>query len=159
MTSIKQEYFSDTWDELMPLLQDHYHEVAMYQDKIDLNVDKEFYEKAQAAGRVFLLVARCDDEESASFGDIVGYSVTFFSHSPHYLDHNYAQNDVIFVAPEYRGPGGVAVELVEETEKLARNLGASVMTYHMKEYAPFDKLMEGTGFERMESLYTKYIGE
>jgi GNAT superfamily N-acetyltransferase len=150
--SYQQERFEEIWPEIEPLLLAHYHEIAMYQDKIDLNPDRAFYEYAQDAGRAYLHTVRCKDK------GLIGYAATFVNHNPHYMDHVYAVNDVIFIDPEYRGTD-VSKTLMTLLEADMRTLGVSVMTFHMKEYKPFRSLMSSCGFELKEELWAKYIGE
>lgn len=153
MISYQQEQIENTWSELEPLLHEHYKEVAMFQDKIKLNPDKAFYEHAQDAGRVYLHTARTTKDRQ-----LIGYAATMVHVNPHYQDHTYAVNDVVFVLPEYRD-GQVAPTLVAMVESDMKRLGCSVMTFHMKEHKPFRSLMKHCGFEMKEELWAKYIGE
>lgn len=146
----QEERLDDVLEELEPLLQEHYKEVAMYQDKIELNPDYDLYRLMERQGTLHILTARDPD--------LQGYCVTFINKHPHYKDHKYAVNDIIYVSPEHRHTD-VAYEMLKELERLMLLEGVSVMTFHMKHYKSFQTLMSARHFDPAEYLYTKYIGE
>ena len=148
------ESYHDVINEIKPLLEDHYEEVAMYKEHIEFNPNYELYLHMDQTGDIHIFTARDQDVGGA----IVGYCVTFMQHHPHYMDHIYAVNDIIYVADEYRHTE-VAPEMIMRLEKEMQDEGASVMTFHMKTYKPFRTLMESLNFEEAEILYSKYIKE
>lgn len=147
----KAEFIKDVLEELKPLLEEHWKEVAWYQEDIKLNPDYNKYVSMQEANNLLFVTAR--DE-----GKLVGYNVNFLQYHPHYSDHIYAVNDIIFVHPDYRH-GMVAKELLEGTEEILRLLGVSVVTLHMKPAHPFKTLAEQCGFKQQEYVYSKLIGD
>lgn len=147
----KAEFIKDVLEELKPLLEDHWEEVAWYKDKIKLNPDYEKYIMMQEANSLLFVTAR--DE-----GKLVGYNVNFLQYHPHYSDHIFAVNDIIFLHPDYRH-GKVAKEMLEGTEELLKHLGVSVVTLHMKPAHPFQTLAEHCGFKQQEYVYSKFIGD
>lgn len=151
MITFQEEKFEDVYEEMEPLLLDHYKEVEVYQEHIDFNPDIEFYQMAQDTGRLHILTAR-------DRGDLIGYTVTIVSRNPHCKDHVYAVNDVVYVDPAYRG-GAVAPDMVSKLEEIMEEKGVSVMTFHMKTFKPFESLMYMMGFEDVERVYYKYIGK
>lgn len=152
MIKYQEEGFGPAlYEELYPLLEKHYEEVAVFQEYIKLNPDQEFYQMAQDTGRLHILTVR--DQ-----GKLIGYTVTMVSKNPHYSDHVYAVNDVVYVDPEYRG-GEVAPEMISKLEEIMEEKGVSVMTFHMKTFKPFQSLMYMMGFEDTERVYYKYIGQ
>lgn len=152
MISLKVEEFSpDLMSELFPLLVDHYEEVAMYKDKIKLNPSFKWYYQQHKAGALHIVVAR--DE-----GKVVGYFVTIISTNPHYQDHLFGVNDILYVDPSHRGTT-LAVRLFKYAEEKLRERGVSVMTLHMKTAHPFTDFAERLGYDQAEYNYTKYIGD
>ena len=149
MVRFEEEKFEDIIDEMKPLLQEHYKEIAMYKDKISLNPNYELYQAMADAGTLHILAARHGTV-------LVGYCVTFVNKHPHYNDHLYAVNDVVYLDPAYRH-SAVAPEMIAELERMMLEKGVSVMTFHMKTYQPFETLMDFMGFEKAEYLYSKYI--
>jgi hypothetical protein len=149
MIIYQQEKFEDVYEQLAPLFEEHYREIAMYKDKISLNPDYEAY---LGLGDSLVCVTARDGET------IVGYSFYFVKPHIHYKDHLYAYNDIIFLDKNYRG-GETALQLTSLAEDTLYDLGVSVITMHMKSYAPFETLMKVQGFEKIEYLYSKYIGD
>ena len=152
MITYQEEQFNDVIDEIKPLLEEHYHEVAMYKDRIELNPNYDLYEIMNRTGNVHIFTARDSEANNA----LVGYCLTFMQQHPHYKDHVYAVNDIIYVAEPYRHTE-VAPEMISRLEKAMLAEGVSVMTFHMKTYKTFETLMDSLGFEQFEYLYSKYI--
>ena len=150
MITFKVEDFADVMEELKPMFEEHWHEVAVYQDKIDLSPDYDKY-CGLPDDSLVTVIAR---EE----GKAVGYSIYFVSPHIHYKDHLYAVNDIVFVDPEYRH-GKTAPDMLDYAEAYLVELGCSVVTMHMKKHIPFESLMDYLEYDRIETIYTKYIGK
>ena len=151
MVKYQVENYKDIIEEMKPLLEEHYKEIAMYQDHIDLNPNYYLYELMSATGQVHFFSARDD-------GKLIGYCVTFVHPNPHYKDHIYAVNDIVYVDPEYRH-SLVAPTMLTNLEAIMKDAGVSVMSFHMKTYKPFESLMSGLGYDKAEILFMKYIKE
>jgi hypothetical protein len=135
--------------ELIPLLEEHYKEIAAYQDKINLAPDWKKYKQLDEAGILNIFTMR-------DKGILVGYYICMVLPNLHYSEDLYSVNDIVLIKPEYRNQlNGVELFLYVEEEML--KLGVSVMTMHMKTSLPFDKLCEGLGWDYMERLYTKCL--
>lgn len=150
MIEFKKEFISEVRDEIEPMLEQHYLEVAMYQDHIKLNPDWQGYENMEDMDLMYIFTMR-DDEK------LVGYSVFFITPHLHYQDHEYAVNDIVYIDPEYRGTEHTPNFFMYCQDEMKDN-GASVITYHMKVFKPFHTLMEILGYDHAEHLYMKYIG-
>jgi len=137
-------------EDMKPLLEKHWKEVAWYQDEIKLNPSYDKYLQLEELGMLHIVTVR-DGEE------LVGYNINFINSHLHYSDHVYAVNDIIFLKPEYRNVG-VAIGLLEVTEQELKKLGVSVVTIHMKTDHPFKSLMEHAEFTQQEHIYSKLIG-
>lgn len=94
------------WDEVAPLLVDHYREVARYQD-IELAPDLGAYAAAVAAGNVRVYTARQANLFSDRGTDLVGYALFFVRNAPHYRHSKQAAMDVCFVHEGARGVAGI----------------------------------------------------
>lgn len=151
MIEYSVEKIEDTLEELVPLLEKHYEEIAMYQDKIEFNPDYDKYLSLEELGIIHLVTAR---EE----GEIVGYHLSLVSPNLHYSDHLYAVNDIVFLKEELRKTK-TGLEMFKYAEDTLKEKGVSVLTVHMKTKQPFDSLCEGLSYDYAERLYTKYIGE
>lgn len=151
MITYQTEAYHEVIEDLKEILPQHYEEVALYRDKIDLNPDYDFYEDGYyEANSIHFFTARDN-------GKLVGYVVTMIYPNPHYKDHIYAVNDLLYVLPEYRHTE-VAVQMLKQFEQEMKDLGVSVMTMHMKTYKTFEALMDSLEFDKSEYLFTKYIG-
>ena len=141
----------DCLEEIKPLLESHYKEVAMYQDKIDLNPDYDKYQTLCDSDLLHIVTARDEDV-------LVGYFISILVPHLHYKDHMYALNDIVFIAAEYRN-AKFGLSLFKYAEEALKDKGVSVMIIHMKTSLPFDSLCEGLGYDYAERSYSKFIGE
>lgn len=145
------EKLSECLEEIKPLLEHHYEEVAMYKDKIKLEPDYDKYLSMADDGLLHVVTAR--DE-----GKLIGYFVSFLLPHIHYSSTVYAVNDILFIDKEYRN-AKVGLGLFSYAEEQLKAEGASVIVIHMKTSVPFDSLCEGLGYDYAERNYSKYIGD
>lgn len=151
MITYQRESIKDIKDELEPLLREHKDEVAVY-DFFDLNVDWDRYVEGDDKDVIVTFTVRSD-------GELVGYAAYFVSQSLHYRDQKYAVMDVIYLTPEFREAGIGASLLSFAEEYLTEEFDVSMMTIHMKVWAPFEGVADYLGYELKEYMYTKYVGE
>lgn len=150
MVEIKVESILDIRDEIVPLTEKHWEEIALYKDKITLDVDYGTYETIEASGNFKLFTARVE-------GKLVGYFGVVIKAHPHYSGHLFACNDVIYIDPDYR-LSGLAKEMIAFAEEALKDLGVSVLTINTKDHSPFDKLLLKSGFDLNDRVYGKYLG-
>lgn len=150
MISFNEERISEMRELLEPLLEEHYKEVAMYQDHIDLNPNWEAYEAMEEIGNTRMYAMWRDEE-------LIGYNVFFVTPHMHYQDHEYAVNDVVYIHPDYRGTE-CTPEFFNYCEEMLQKEGISVISYHMKTFKPFQSLMEALEYDHAEHVYMKYVG-
>ena len=131
------------------LLNDHWKECAGWKDKIFLNPDWEKYQKLQDLGIVKPYELRID-------GELNGYIVILFNNHLHYKDDIFAHVDVLFVSEKAR-KGMSAIRFMKYVEKEMRNLGASVMSYHIKIQHDYPALFKRLGYEPNEKIYAKCL--
>lgn len=151
MITYHKEKLCDIKEEIAPLLVEHYKEIAMYKDKVQLAPDWEKYDMMDKADILKIVTVRDN-------GELVGYYLSMVIPNPHYSRDLFAVNDIVLIKPEYRN-AKVGVGLFQYVEAWMKDLGVSVMTVHMKTFLPFDKLCEGLGWDYAERLYTKCIKE
>lgn len=150
-TKFQRESLSAVREEIVPLLERHWEEIAVNKDKIKLNPDWEMYAKLEDAGVLGIYTARRD-------GKLIGYFVVVAERNIHYKDHIFAVNDIIYLAPEYR-KGMVGFRLIKYAEQDLKSLGVSTLTINTKVHKPFDPLLERMGFSLKERVYSKYLGD
>lgn len=151
MITLQQEKFNDYIDEALPLLHQHWKEVAINQGKIALEIDYGRYYEACNNGSLKIYTAR-------DGGKLIGYLAMVVTPHLHYMSHKFAMNDVIYVSPGERGKG-TARDLIRYAENKLKKEGVSVMMINTKNHKPFDPLLEKLDFSLQDKLYSKYIGD
>lgn len=151
MVTYQLENAYNLLEEVKPLFEDHYNEIAWKKDKIKLNPDYPAYFKLYKQGYLHVATARRE-------GELIGYCISVAQPLPHYKDTLCAVNDVLYVSKEHRG-GNVGYELLEFVENDLKENGVDMFILHVKKYAPFDGLLEARGFSAIETNYSKYLGD
>ena len=146
----QQEFLIQVENDIRPLLEEHWKEIATNQQEIKLNPDWDMYHYLEEKGFLKVFTAR---EE----GKLVGYYVAVLSRSLHYKDHLFATNDLIFLRPEYR-KGRTGIKLIQFAEKYLKEDGASVLFINTKVHKPFGRLLEYLGYTADEHTYVKCVG-
>ena len=68
MVEYQEETYDSVIDEIKPLLEGHYQEIANNRDVIKLNPDYEIYKRFCELGQIRIVTARAD-------GELVGYCI------------------------------------------------------------------------------------
>lgn len=147
----QQEFLVTCELEAQSLIEMHWEDIALNKDRIKLNPDWERYHALEEAGAFKIFTARSDDK-------LVGYFAVLVDYNPHYKDHLFAVNDVIYLHPDYR-KGLVGLKLIKFAEECLKEDGVSVLTINTKVHKPFDKLLSRLGFGLAERVYSKFIGD
>jgi hypothetical protein len=150
------EPFVDVWAEAQPLTQPHWDEIAKNKGLLTLNPDIEKYELLDRSGNLLLITARAD-------GKFVGYFLWIVAAHPHYRHVLTAEEDLHFLAPEYRSGGihgegrGYGYQLLEAARDAAFEAGARLLTMREKVGHEHPALMEGLGFKPTDIVYTRAV--
>ena len=151
MFTYQQEFLDTCLSDMDHLLKMHWEQIALNKEKIKLNPDFDAYKELEAQGKLKIFTVRHDKE-------LVGYFVVLVGYNIHYKDHLFAQNDVIYVHPDYR-KGSTGANLISFAEKCLKEDNVSVLSINTKVHKPFDPLMERLGFNLIERVYSKYLGD
>ncbi|NBV06664.1 MAG: GNAT family N-acetyltransferase [Proteobacteria bacterium] len=145
-----QDWFSvrKKMEWLFPL---HWEEVANYKDKIKLNLDDESYNKLAQDGNLHIVVARDKDK-------IVGYHWLIIKSHLHYKQSLTAFTDVYFLHRDYR-KGWNGIKLFKFVLKTLKEKKIERVIFTSKTKHDKSKIFERLGFDRAETIYTKYIGD
>lgn len=146
---IRVENYADVIGEIKPLLELHYHEIASFKDSIPLDPNFARYAELDAAGALLIIAARRD-------GVLVGYSIFFLTHHLHYQSTLIAANDIVFLHPSERS-GGMGIRLFKESERIARERGAKLISWHIKPVNDFSPILERLGYVRHEIILAKLL--
>jgi len=145
------ETFDSTYDELLPLIQEHHEEIDEYKEKLYVNIDKGFYQAIEGSGHLLIFTARTDD------GKLVGYASFIIQRNPHYQHTVFGINDAIFVKKEYRNTKA-GVELVRRAEEVLKNkIGVEFITYHAKVKHSLTRFFKKLGYRMHEHSYMKEV--
>lgn len=151
MIKYQQEFLDTCEKDCQELIRLHWEEIAVNKDKIKLNPDWDAYHALEQNQRLKIFTARAKEE-------LVGYFVVITGSNLHYKDHVFAVNDILYLKKEYR-KGRTGIKLIKFAEKYLRDDGVSVLNINTKVHKPFDVLMEHMGFDLVERVYSKYIGD
>lgn len=145
----QREEFAPCYEDALPLLQQHYTEIATHKD-IPLSPRYDMYKAIEAAGLLRIYTARHN-------GELVGYSAYTVGPAMHYETSLQAQQDVLYVAEEYRGKS-VGIRLLKHAEQRLRAEGVQLVHQHVKLAHPMlGKLLMHSGYEASETIYTKRL--
>jgi hypothetical protein len=143
----QRERVSDVFEEVLPLLKQHWEEIAHYKD-IPLEPDFDLYCKIEEAGALRTYTARGPD------GKIVGYCVYFVKPNLHYKSSLQAIQDVIFIDRSHRGFGK---SFIEWCDKALCAEGVQVVYQHIKEKHNFGPMLERLGYELVDLIYARRL--
>lgn len=147
-----KEFFADVIEEIKPLLERHWHEIALNKDKIPFDPDYDKYEVLEEEGILDIFTAR-DDEDT-----LCGYCITFTIPHLHYKTTIASNVDILFVTPEHRGKM-TGVRLIAFTEQQLKEQGTDLLMHHVKLAHDFSPILLRQGYAEQERIFGKYIGD
>ena len=151
MIEYKEETFDQVIDEIKPLLEDHWEEIALHKDTIKLNPDYGRYEQMFKSGSMRIVTARDD-------GKLVGYCIMMLYHHIHYKDQFMAMDDIFFIDKDYR-KGLTGVKLFIKTEEIMKKYGVTKLSLNVKVHQDVGAIFERLGYKETERMFTKKIGD
>ena len=132
-----------------PLFQEHYEEIALRKDLMELKPNWPMYDALDQSGSLFIYLAMQ--------GDVcIGYSMNLVANHLHYADLKYSQNDVLFIKKEFRG-GRIGLRLMKTTEEHAKSLGCKVMLWHAKERTTLAALLPRLKYGVQDIMFSKEL--
>ncbi len=150
-----RERVQDLWDEVQPLLLAHWREIAQHQD-IPLDPDRDLYAKMEDLGCLRCFVAREIDADNKP-GRIIGYSAFVVRPALHYRGSIQAQQDVVFLLPDYRR-SRIGVQLIAFADEQLRLEGVQVVHQHQKNAHPaLGAVLSRMGYEAVETIWSKRL--
>lgn len=129
------------------LFRAHYDEIAKHKHVMRLSPDWLRYKALEQMDGLLLLAAFQD-------GALVGYAVSFLVTHMHYSEMLYAQNDVLFVAPDHRA-SRIGIRLLRETERVAVSRGARMVMWHAKEGTALAEILPRMGYGVQDIVFSK----
>jgi GNAT superfamily N-acetyltransferase len=124
-------------------------ELESRQHIMELDPDMESYEAIEDAGSLLALFAY--DE-----GEIVGYSISFLLPHMHSRGVLVCQNDALYVDPDRRNES-FGRRLIQETERIAHERGAKLVTWNARTGTRFEEFMPSIGYSVREIVFSKEL--
>jgi GNAT superfamily N-acetyltransferase len=153
METIAVEQYSDGLiEEIKPLIQLHYDEIALNKEFIPLDPDWDTYAAIAAQGRLLIVTARNEQHE------LIGYAVFFINQHVHYKSTRMASNDILYLLPEYRR-GSTGIRLLKDSETACRARGVDKMLWHIKFAKDFRNILYRMGYVDEDAIVGKIIGK
>lgn len=142
----REDITHSLFNEALPLLREHYKEIARFQD-IPLDVDIDQYVALDKAGVIRCYTARGE-------GELIGYSNYFVRAHPHFKSSIQALSDILYIAPSHRGFGK---SFLLWCEQQLRNEHIQEVYQSVTTQYEFGSLLERIGYIRIDSTYTKRL--
>ena len=143
------EDYAAVRDEIVPLLERHYRELATFQD-IPLKPNWPVYARLAKAGYLAIFTARSE-------GVMVGYVVYLVITSMHYSILQ-AQQDILWLAPQYRG-NRIGAHLISYSESSLKGImGVVLVQQHEKlEHPELGIVLAKLGYRPMDRIWVKRL--
>jgi GNAT superfamily N-acetyltransferase len=160
MITAHVERLQDNLDELKPLFDPHWHELALNQDKVPLDPQYEIYLHRESLGGVLCVVLR-------EAGKIIAYFVGFVSPGLHYRTCLTLQMDIFWLHPDYRDQDSLtaleanmlSMQLFDEVIAEAKRRGVQRFFAGSKLHKDASRLFEELGMLEVERYYSLWLGD
>ena len=144
-----QEKYDEVIDEIKPLLEAHYAEIAKHKD-IPLSPDWALYKTLESIGALKIFTCRSEHLDNS----LIGYGIYFVKHHIHYSTCLVAQQDILFIRKDYRGKG---MRFIGWCDDQLRAMGVQMTIQHVKATHNFGPMLERMGYELMDLIYTRRL--
>lgn len=151
MLTTQIERFTDILGEMQALFPQHWEELALHRDKVPLDPMYEIYLERDKRNEMVVVTLR---EEGA----MRGYFIGFINPGLHYRTCLTCIMDIFYVDPPYRNRMG-GLMIFRALEKECKRRGVKRMYVGSKVHKDASKLFEALNFTKVETFYSKWIGE
>jgi L-amino acid N-acyltransferase YncA len=132
--------------EVIPLIEQHYQEIAQFKEVQKLDPDWEAYGRLEDQGKLWVLTARSD-------GNLVGYIVMLLTRDMHYRNLLKATEDIHFLLPQYR-KGMTGYRMLAMMKRAMKEKGAHMINVRTKANSDHGLLFERLGGVLHDLVYT-----
>lgn len=147
---IRVERFTAILEELTPLHEAHWQETEKYRHGLTLNPRYDVLAERERAGSLVQIVARKD-------GQITGHFRFFLGESVH-TSTLFAEEDTLYIRPEYRG-GFLWAALLSYAERIAADMGAIELRANSKVTNNAAVLMRRKKYTPTANQFVKFLKE
>ncbi len=151
MITAQVEGMFDALPEALPMLHQHYEELALNKDRVPLDPDWDTYRALEEKGAILCVTLREN-------GRLVGYYTGFVVPDLHYKTCLSLKMDIFWTHPDIRG-GTASLRLFRAVEKEAKRRGVQRVFCGSKHHKDASKLFEAMRMDLVETYYTKWIGD
>lgn len=144
------ECWTDIESELSEIFPEHWKEIALDKNAIQLEPDYLRYRMLDQADILKIVTVR-DSER------LVGYYVSIVTNNLHYASCKTAYCDIYFLLPQYR-QGFVGINLFKFMEQEMKKIGVKKIFTMTKVHKDNSALMKRLGYSWVEKIYSKLIG-
>jgi GNAT superfamily N-acetyltransferase len=141
------ERFEQCRGDAAALLKDHWREIALDQDVIELDPDWEKYAALAKDGALHVVTAR-------DGGELVGYHLSVIRPHLHYKASLTCFSDVMYLKPEYR-QGLTGYKLIRFFRDSVKARGVQKIYMGTKLALDLDPILRRLGFTPIERVYTQ----
>lgn len=139
------ESYVNVKNEIKPLIQEHWKEIALHKGDIKLEPNWNTYSRLAGQGALRVYTAR-------KSGELVGYFVCIVMPSLHYMRHLFANNDILFLKKSER-KGTAGIRLIKFAIEELKKDGVTLINVNVKKKQDFGKVLEHLDFEHVEDLW------
>jgi hypothetical protein len=150
MLHAREKLSPSLWEEITPLLQRHWNEIALRDVFGPVDIDKDAYGRAEASNMLRVYTARRED------GSLAGYAVYFVMPNFHYHSKLVAEADVFFLVPEERR-GLTGLRLLRFADRELRGEGVNVIVQKVKVAHDCGVLFKSMGYTHAENVWMKVV--
>lgn len=147
--SYQEEKLSDCLEEMKPMLQKHWEELANHKDIRPLDPDYQMYLAMNDMQIIRVFTVRSDEK-------LIGYSIWIVHNNLHYKTWIYAVSDIYWLEPEHRKTG-VSFDFFFKTEDWLKTLGVKSITVQDKLTHKHNSFFNRLGYTAIEQNYEKVI--
>lgn len=159
MITYQLESFTQRLEELRPLLDVHWHELALNQDKVPLDVCWEIYLARDAAEGILFVTVRDDSR-------LMGYFIGFIAPGLHYRTCLTLQMDVFWLHPDLRDEDSlsqveaemISEDLFAEVQRQAKARGVQRIFVGSKLHKDASAMFERLGYLEVERYFSLWVG-
>ena len=135
--------------EVQPLIELHYEELTLHKQVVKLDPDWNRYKSLADQKMITIITAR-------DKGVLIGYSLFFVSPHIHYKNNIMANNDVLYLHPDYR-QGRTGLKLIRKCEQVLQEQQVDKIVWHVKYAKDFRQILYRLGYEDEDALVGKII--
>jgi N-acetylglutamate synthase-like GNAT family acetyltransferase len=146
LISYQVEPYDDCIAEIDAILPDHWQEIALNKDSVQLDKDEESYRILADNDQLHIVTVR-------KSGELVGYIAGIIKTHLHYKSTLHCFTDVFYLKPECR-KGMIGVKLFQVYQKTLKARGVKKAFIASKCHLDMSKLFDRFGWHRTEVVYT-----